>query len=272
MTIEIQKAQVCCTTGEFPLRYTNLTCLNNSTTSQKCPFMNFDKQLNSATLIKRYKRFLADVTLEDGSEHTIHCPNTGSMSGCAETGDTVWFSTSDNLKRKYPFTWELTQTSSDDFICVNTQRANQLVEEALSAGIISELVGFESLRREVKYGKENSRIDVLLNYCEQPDTYIEVKSVTLLENGQGFFPDAVTTRGQKHLRELTEIVQEGHRAVLLFAVMHTGINSVSPASHIDKEYTRLLKEAEEAGVIILAYRASVSPEGMKLSDKLDVSL
>lgn len=232
--------------------------------------MNFDKPLKSAALIKRYKRFLADVTLEDNSEHTIHCPNTGSMSGCAEAGDTVWYSTSDNLKRKYPFTWELTQTKNNNFICVNTQRANQLVEEALLEGVISELNGFTAIKREVKYGKENSRIDVLLNYTNKPDTYIEVKSVTLLENGQGFFPDAVTTRGQKHLRELTEMVRDGHRAVLLFAVMHTGINSVSPAGHIDPKYARLLKEAEEAGVVILAYQASISPEGMKLSDKLDV--
>lgn len=218
-------------------------------------------QVKPAKLIKRYKRFLADIilpTLPNNEEVTIHCANTGAMKGCAEPNDTVWYSTSDNLKRKYPFSWEVTQTQNNHFICVNTLRANQLAEEALEQKLISELTGFTTLKREVKYGSEKSKIDFLATYEELPDTYIEVKSVTLLENGQGFFPDAVTTRGQKHLRELMEMVEQGHRAVLLFAVLHSGIDSVRAASHVDPVYEKLLTEAKLAGVEIIAYKANFS--------------
>jgi sugar fermentation stimulation protein A len=195
--------------------------------------------LKKATLIKRYKRFLADITLEDDSDCTIHVANTGAMSGCAIPNDIVWYSTSDNLKRKYPFSWELTQTQNNDFICVNTLRANQLAEKAILNGTISELQGFETLNREVKYGEENSKIDFHLTNKNGFETFIEVKSVTLLEDNQGYFPDAVTLRGQKHLRELIAVAAKGHRAVLLFAVLHSGINDVKPAEHIDLKYTKL---------------------------------
>lgn len=213
-------------------------------------------QVKPATLIQRYKRFLADITLPDGSETTIHCANTGAMKGCAEPNDTTWYSTSENPKRKYPFSWEVTQTKNNDFICVNTLRANQLVEEALRAGKISELSGFESLQREVKYGAENSRIDFLTTYSNKPDTYIEVKSVTLLESGHGYFPDAVTLRGQKHLRELMDMVEQGNRAVLLFAVLHSGIDDVAAAAHVDPAYGKLLSQAHKTGVEIIAYKAN----------------
>ena len=212
--------------------------------------------LNSAKLIKRYKRFLADVILENDEQTTIHCANTGAMTGCAEPDSTVWYSTSDNAKRKYPFSWEVTHTSDQHLICVNTIRANQLAEEALVKGEISELDGFSSLKREVKYGAENSKIDFLLSYDNLPDAYVEVKSVTLLSEQQGYFPDAKTVRGQKHLRELIEMVEQGQRAVLLFAVLHSGINSVKAAAHIDPVYANLLKEAKQAGVEIIAYKAS----------------
>jgi len=215
-------------------------------------------QLQPAKLIKRYKRFLADIKLNNGEETTIHCANTGAMKGCAEPDDTVWYSTSTNTKRKYPFSWEITQTQAEHFICVNTLRANQLVEEALNKGLISELANFTQLKREVKYGNENSRVDFLATYEHAPDTYIEVKSVTLLDNDHGYFPDAVTTRGQKHLRELIDMVEQGHRAVLFFAVLHSGINDVSAASHVDPTYASLLKEAHISGVEIIAYKASFS--------------
>jgi sugar fermentation stimulation protein A len=215
-------------------------------------------QLQSAKLIKRYKRFLADIKLNNDEETTIHCANTGAMKGCAEPDDTVWYSTSTNPKRKYPFSWEITQTQAKHFICVNTLRANQLVEEALNKGLISELANFTKLKREVKYGNENSRVDFLATYDHAPDTYIEVKSVTLLDSDHGYFPDAVTTRGQKHLRELIEMVELGHRAVLFFAVLHSGINDISAASHIDPTYASLLKEARISGVEIIAYKASFS--------------
>ena len=137
--------------------------------------------VTSAKLIKRYKRFLTDVLLVNNTETTIHCANTGAMKGCGQMGDTIWYSTSDNLKRKYPFSWEITQDQHNNFICVNTIRANQLVEEALHQGIIKELNDFDKLKREVKYGAENSRIDFMTCSNNSPHTYIEVKSVTLLK-------------------------------------------------------------------------------------------
>jgi sugar fermentation stimulation protein A len=228
--------------------------------------------LHPAILIKRYKRFLADITLPDNSETTIHCANTGSMTGCATPNDNIFYSISDNAKRKYPFSWEISKTQDNHYLCVNTLRANQLVEEALNNGIIDELVGYDTLQREVKYGSENSKIDFLLTQQGNPNTYIEVKSVTLLEDGQGFFPDAVTTRGQKHLRELMEMIAQGHRAVLLFAVMHSGIDTVKAAEHIDPKYATLIAEAKAAGVEILVYKARFtanSPEyTMVLQDKI----
>jgi len=229
--------------------------------------MEFVPQLNKATLIKRYKRFLADVVLDDGSETTIHVANTGAMTGCANPGDTVWYSISDNKKRKYPFSWELTQTAADHFICVNTIRANGLVEEAINSGIISELSGYQSLKREVKYGDENSKIDIFLSDGTREDAFVEVKSATLLEDGQGYFPDTVTTRGQKHLRELMTIAQSGRRAVLVFAVLHTGIDSVKAAAHIDAKYAVIFDEAKASGVEILSFFASVTPQEIKLYAK-----
>ena len=230
-----------------------------------------------AALIKRYKRFLADVILEDNTQTTIHVANTGAMTGCAEPDDTVWYSTSTNLKRKYPYSWELTQTKQNHFICVNTIRANQLAEDAILNGTITELQGFEKLQREVKYGEENSRIDILLtntfnndsNKAEKVNTYIEVKSVTLLEGQQGYFPDTVTTRGQKHLRELINIVKSGDRAVLLFTVLHTGINNFKVAEHIDKKYAALLVQAINEGVEVLVYKADICPDYIILSEKID---
>ena len=215
-------------------------------------------QLQPAKLIKRYKRFLADIEFTTGEVTTIHCANTGAMKGCAEPDDTVWYSSSTNSKRKYPLSWEITQSQANHFICVNTLRANQLVEEALNSHVIKELAGFDTLQREVKYGNENSRVDFLATYKNGPDIYIEVKSVTLLENNHGYFPDAVTTRGQKHLRELMDMVAQGHKAVLLFAVLHSGIDAISVAIHVDPTYAKLLEEAQRVGVDILAYKADFS--------------
>lgn len=212
--------------------------------------------LKKAILIKRYKRFLADIILEDGAETTLHVANTGAMTGCATPNDIVWYSVSDNTKRKYPYSWEISQTEQKHFICVNTIRANQLAEEALNNDLINELLGHSKLRREVRYGAENSKIDFHLYDQSAKETYIEVKSVTLLQNGQGYFPDAVTERGQKHLRELMAMAALGHRAVLFFAVLHSGVNSVKPAQHIDNKYAQLLHEASQQGVEIIAYKVS----------------
>lgn len=236
--------------------------------------MKFEPILEPAVLIKRYKRFLADITLPDGSERTIHCANTGAMTGCATPGNKVWYSTSDNPKRKYPNSWELSETATGHRICINTARANQLAVEAIESGTIKELQGYDQLQTEVKYGNENSRIDILLNSENKPKCYIEVKSVTLLdedESGQGYFPDAVTTRGQKHLRELAQMAQNGSRAVLLFTVLHSGIEKVSPAHHIDANYSQLLKYAQEQGVEVLCYKAELSHYEIKLVKALDFS-
>lgn len=173
--------------------------------------------LSSGILLRRYKRFLADIELPNGEQITIHCPNTGAMTGCANVGDTVWFSTSNNPKRKYAHTWELTQTQAGDFICVNTLRANQLVQEALENQWISELADYRQILSEQKYGAENSRADFLLKSDRLQDCFVEVKSTTLLmENGVGMFPDAKTERGQKHLRELTNVAGQGLQAVIFF--------------------------------------------------------
>ncbi|AXB32326.1 DNA/RNA nuclease SfsA [Vibrio campbellii] len=235
--------------------------------------MQFKPALESATLLKRYKRFLADIELDSGEILTIHCANTGAMTGCATPGNNVWYSTSDNPKRKYPNSWELSETAQGHRICINTARANQLAVEAIENDVISELVGYDQLQTEVKYGNENSRIDILLSASDKPKCYIEVKSVTLLDeespSGQGYFPDAVTTRGQKHLRELTEMAQTGSRAILLFTVLHSGIEKVSAAHHIDAKYSTLLKQAQDAGVEVLCYKAELSNTEVKLLSAIE---
>ena len=234
--------------------------------------MLFAPPLQSGRLIQRYKRFLADVQLTDGSEMTMHCANTGAMTGCATPGDTVWYSTSDNLKRKYAHSWGLTQTQQGHWICVNTMRANTLVQEDIAAGRIKELSGYTKVRTEVRYGEENSRIDLLLQAENRPDCYIEVKSVTLLQQGCGYFPDAVTLRGQKHLRELAQQVQNGQRAVLFFAVLHTGIEKVAPAQHIDPQYTEILAQASAQGQQVKCYRAQKNQQGIELNNPLPFGL
>ncbi|MEQ4530639.1 MAG: DNA/RNA nuclease SfsA [Mixta sp.] len=234
--------------------------------------MKFEPALRPARLISRYKRFLADVVTPDGETFTLHCANTGAMTGCATPGDTVWYSTSASLTRKYPHSWELTETQDGHIICVNTLRANQLVREALAVNAITELSGYENLRAEVKYGAERSRIDFLLQAHNRPECYIEVKSVTLLQQGKGYFPDAVTVRGQKHLRELASIAQRGERAVMLFTVLHSGIEDVSPARHIDARYAEQLAQAQQSGVEILCYKAQLSPAGMWLNQRINLAL
>lgn len=235
--------------------------------------MKFAKPLQQAILIKRYKRFLADLRLADGTEFTAHCANTGKMTGCAESQFNAFYSTSDNTKRKYPHSLELTQNQFQHLICVNTAMANKVVEEAIQTNIISELSGYQQLQSEVKYGQENSRIDFLLSDTNCPNCYVEVKSVTLLSQdspttGQGYFPDAPTLRGQKHIRELIEMVEQGHRAVLLFAVLHEGITQVSAAKHIDEKYAQLLTEAIAKGVEVLAYKAKISIKEITLDEKI----
>ncbi|MCZ7839528.1 DNA/RNA nuclease SfsA [Leclercia adecarboxylata] len=234
--------------------------------------MQFTPALQPATLVQRYKRFLADVVTPNGETLTLHCPNTGAMTGCATPGDTVWYSTSSNIKRKYPHTWEITQTADGEYICINTLRANQLVKEAISLDFIPELRGYNTLKSEVKYGSESSRIDFMLQADDRPECYIEVKSVTLAEKDNGYFPDAVTLRGQKHLRELMSVAAAGKRAVLLFAVLHSAIGRFSPARHIDLKYAQLLNEAQKQGVEVLVYKAELSADNITLRSALPATL
>ena len=172
--------------------------------------MKFDPALGEGLLLRRYKRFLADIQLSSGEIITIHCPNTGSMKNCWLENTPCWFSDSGNAKRKYRHTLEITTTPEGALAGVNTGRANALVEEAIHSGVIRELQGYDSLRREVKYGEENSRIDLLLSR-DDGDCYVEVKNVTLAEGARGMFPDAVSVRGAKHLRELQIVLCRAHQ-------------------------------------------------------------
>ena len=234
--------------------------------------MKFDSPLIKGKLIKRYKRFLADIVLEDGEEITAHCANTGAMTGCMPEGAVVWLSVSDNPKRKYPHSWQLVELQTDVIACINTGLTNKLAKEALLQNQIKELVEFDSCRSEVKYGDEGSRVDFLLSYGDRK-VFVEVKHVTLsTEQGVGSFPDAVTKRGQKHLRELIQQVKSGDRAVLLFIIMRTDVNLVKPADLIDAEYGRLLREAVREGVEILAYGAKIDTQGMSIDRAISVEL
>lgn len=235
--------------------------------------MRFSTPLEAGRLVRRYKRFLADVVSDSGEQLCIHCPNTGSMLNCMGEGARVWFQRNSDPKRKLPGTWELVETPQGRLACVNTARANRLVEEALLAGVIEELAGFTLLRREVAYGVENSRVDFRLDYPAGP-AYVEVKSVTLGfgDTAVAAFPDAVTLRGAKHLRELAALARDGIRAVQLYAVNLSGIEAVRPASEIDPLYAAALREAVAAGVEVLAYGVEISPEEIRLSQRLPVIL
>lgn len=221
-------------------------------------------------LLRRYKRFLADVELPGGEVLTAHCPNTGAMTGCVEEGAAVWLSRTHNPRRKYAHTWELVATSRG-MACIHSALANRVVREAFEAGRIPGFDGYPELRGEVKYGA-NSRADLLLT-GRAGRVFIEVKSVTLCrDGGQGLFPDAVSERGRKHLLELQRVLDSGTRSVLFFCVFHAGINRVSAAGEIDPAYRDALARARAAGVEVLAWRAAVSPAGLVLEQPLPFTL
>lgn len=217
--------------------------------------------LYKATLQERRKRFLAIVQLESGEIITAHCPNSGGMLGCKEPGSTVMLSHSDNPKRQYAFTWEMILVQ-DTWVGINTMVPNRLVHEAIAAQAIPELRGYASIRREVPYG-QNSRIDLLLQQ-EQRLCYVEVKNVTLVHDRIASFPDAVTTRGSKHVRELVEMVKQGHRGVMLFLVQRTDADAFTAAADIDPDYADTLVRGIEQGVEVLIYQAQVTPEEISI--------
>lgn len=232
--------------------------------------MLFPEPLQQGHLIQRYKRFLVDIRLQSGDILTAHCPNTGSMKNCLLPGAPAWFSLSADPKRKYPATWEIATTPDGHLAGINTGRANRLVREALEKGLVPSLSGYESLRHEVIYGSEGSRVDFLLHISGQP-VYLEVKSVTLCEqDGCGFFPDAISARGARHLRELASMASMGHRAILMYCVQHTGISRVAVASHIDPVYAAAFHQAVEQGVEVFALGARISAEEITLDRLLPV--
>lgn len=230
----------------------------------------FDQPLLGGTLIRRYKRFLADIVLDDGRELTLHCPNTGSMKNCGEPGSRVWIDLHQRPGRKLPGTWELVETAPGELACVHSARANAVVAAGLAAGLITPLSDFPHIRREVCLAAGGSRFDFLLSN-DQDSCVVEVKSVTLaFGEGEGAFPDAVSLRGQKHLRELTALAEAGQRSCLLFCVMHSGIQRVRPADEIDPVYGQLLRQARATGVQVLAWSVQPTPLGLELAGELPV--
>lgn len=234
--------------------------------------MQFTEPLIAATLLRRYKRFLADVKLETGEIITVHTANTGSMLGCAEPGSRVWLSRSAGTTRKYPYSWEITETAAGVLVGINTALPNTLVGDAIRDGVMEELQGYAVLRTEVPYGVERSRVDILLEREGAPACYVEVKNVTAAVEGVAIFPDAVSTRGAKHLRELAVMVGQGQRAVLCFCVQRNDVSAVRPADEIDPVYGSTLREAAGRGVELIAYQADVTPCAIALRRALPVML
>ncbi len=226
-------------------------------------------ELQEGRLLRRYKRFLTDVELADGVVVAAHCPNPGSMKTMKEPGSRVWISAANNPKRKLAYTWELVE-SEQSMTLVNTTRANAIAAEALHAGVVHELCGFSELRSEVPYGK--SRIDFCLEFPSGP-CFVEVKNVTMYDGpGRAAFPDSVTARGTKHLRELMKMVTEGQRAVLLFCCSRDGTKSIRPADEIDPLYGKTLREAVASGVEVLAYGCEVSMREVRMTTQVSVAL
>lgn len=235
--------------------------------------MKFTTPLVRGTLIKRYKRFLTDVTLDSGEVITASCPNTGSMMGLKDPGNRVWLSTSDNPKRKYQHTWEMVEVTMEGrqtMVGLNTGRPNAIVSEAIRDGKIAELTGYAGLRNEVKYGV-NSRIDILLEDDDRPACYVEVKNVTLLrKKGIAEFPDGVTARGAKHLKEMSEMVRQGHRATMFYLAQRADAEQLTFASDIDPAYLEAYKQARKAGVEAIAYACTLSEDGINLERAIPI--
>jgi sugar fermentation stimulation protein A len=235
--------------------------------------MDFPGPLIPATLIKRYKRFLADCRLEDGTLITAHCANPGSMMGLNMPGLRVHLSRSNDPKRKLKYSLQLVELPGNDgpvHVAINTSNPNKIAEEAILAGKIAELSGYPDLRREVKYGR-NSRIDLLLSDGGRPDCYVEIKNVHLLRKpGLAEFPDSVTTRGAKHLGELADMVAQGHRAVMLYIIQRPDCDRLALATDLDPGYAVAFAEATSRGVEAIAYACDVELEGVALSKSVEI--
>jgi sugar fermentation stimulation protein A len=231
--------------------------------------MHFKSRLIRGTLIQRYKRFLSDVRLENDEIVTAHCTNTGSMMGCKEPGSPVYISRSDNLNRKLLYTWELVKTDNT-WVGINTMHPNKLVPEAVESGVITELSGYPSIRREVKVSA-HTRLDLCLE-GSNGNCFVEVKNVTLATSGIAAFPDAVSERGTKHLKELMRLKGQGQRAAIVFVIQRADCDAFRPADEIDAEYGRWLRRAVKAGVEALPYRAKVTSREIVLTDRIAMTL
>ena len=231
--------------------------------------MRFKSRLIRGTLIQRYKRFLADVRLANGEVVTAHCTNTGSMMGCKAPGSSVYVSRSENLNRKLLYTWELIE-ANNTWVGINTLHPNRLVPEAVEAGVIAELSGYPTIRREVKVSA-HSRLDLCLE-GGNGNCFVEVKNVTLAVNDVAAFPDAVSERGTKHLKELMRLKRQGHRAAIVFVIQRDDCEYFRPADEIDQEYGRWLRRAIKAGVEVLPYRAKVTPKEILLTERIATKL
>lgn len=236
--------------------------------------MRFPSPLERGRLLQRYKRFLADVVLDSGETVTANCPNTGSMLGLTTPGARVWLSRSDSPTRKYAHTWEMIEADlgkGPGLVGINTGHPNRLVAEAIAAKRIKTLSGYTSLRREVKYG-EASRVDILLEDEHKGRCYVEVKNVHLMRTaGLAEFPDCVTERGLKHLRELAAMVGLGHRAVMLFLIQRTDAQRFTLASDLDPAYAEAFRAAREAGVEALAFRCRMSEAEITLDRAVPIA-
>ncbi len=232
--------------------------------------MKFEPRLTEGRLIKRYKRFLADVELAGGRTLTVHCPNTGAMTGCAEPGSVVWISDSRNLQRKYRYTLEMV-ASGRSRVGVNTAQANRLVAEALSEGRIPALADYDTVKPEAAIPDGRGRFDFRLARMGRSDCYVEVKSMTLCRaGGLGAFPDAVSERALKHVEALIRRIREGDRAVLLFCVLHTGVEMATTADDVHPAYGERLRAAVEEGVEVAAWKCSIEVEGLRLEREIPV--
>ena len=229
--------------------------------------MQFNQQLQSAILLKRYKRFLADVELVNGRQLTVHCPNSGSMRGCSEPGSEVMISRANNPKRKYSHTLEMVKVG-EGWVGINTGLTNHLFAEALARGQVAEIGAVDRIQREVKVS-DHTRLDFLLHKGTRK-IFVEVKNCSLVEQNVAMFPDAVTMRGTKHLRELLALKQAGFEAAVLFCVQRQDGTSFAPACHIDPDYAATLVRVHEQGVMVLAYAAAVCPAGIKIVGPLPV--
>ena len=230
--------------------------------------MSFPTPLEPARLIRRYKRFLADCTLEDGREITAHCANPGSMMGLAEPGSKIWLEPNDDPKKKLKWGWRLVDHENGHFTGVDTSVPNRALKVALEAGEVPELAVYRTVRAEVKYG-QNSRVDFLLQQDGLPDAYVEVKSVTLSRQpGLAEFPDSVTARGSKHLEELGAMVQAGHRAIMFYLVQRTDCAAFTIARDLDPTYGTAFDKARQMGVELLCYGTRITPDDITLGPRI----